>query len=167
MPDMSSVSLILLLLNAMSMKEIGLVVADDECSSKADCRTDLAVDLVCCKGHSRDSERTCTPYNCHDRFCFTDGDCARSECCLDNVCVDSYRCRRCDSNSHCARSEYCCKRGLYPNVCRRSCVAEECDENTDCAAPDECCDSDNKCIQCKNSDSSSFSDGKIAVIVLV
>ncbi|CAB4043348.1 Hypothetical predicted protein, partial [Paramuricea clavata] len=56
---MPSVSMILLLSwNAIRIKEIGLAVAKDECSSKADCHTKLSVNFVCCKGDSCNSERT-------------------------------------------------------------------------------------------------------------
>ncbi|CAB4039905.1 Hypothetical predicted protein [Paramuricea clavata] len=161
---MPSVSMILLLSwNAIFIKKIGLAVAKDECSSKADCHTKLSADIVCCKGHSRDSERPCTPYNCDGHFCFTDGDCARSECCIDAKCTDSFRCRRCDSNGHCASGEYCCKRGHYPNVCRRSCVGEECAENTHCGGPREHCDNNGKCENREKS--CSLSDGTIARII--
>ena len=131
---MSSVSLILFLSwHAIFIKEIGLAVAEEKCSSNADCHAKLSVDFVCCKGHSHNSERTCTQYNCDGHLCFTDGDYARSECCIDTKCINSSRCRRCDENRHCISREYCSKRGNHPNVCRRSCVSEECAENTDCA----------------------------------
>ena len=77
----------------------------DECTSNVDCFTDKVIDSVCCKD-SRDSIRRCTLYNCRGYYCATDGDCSRSECCINNVCTDSYRCLQCDSKNHCASDEF-------------------------------------------------------------
>ena len=60
------------------------VVAEDECSSNADCYADELVHLVCCRD-SYDSERKCTQHNCAGSYCGTDGDCSRSECCINNA----------------------------------------------------------------------------------
>jgi hypothetical protein len=64
-------SSILLSFIAILTRKIGFAEAD-ECSSKADCCTHLALGLVCCKGYSRDSKRICTLHHCDGQFCFTD-----------------------------------------------------------------------------------------------
>ncbi|CAB4039904.1 Hypothetical predicted protein [Paramuricea clavata] len=132
---MSSVFLILLVLS------ISLIVAEDECYTNSDCKSNFReFPVVCCKGNSRPSERTCRPYNCIGQYCITDGDCGGiGECCKDNRCLNYTSCQSCNSNSFCATSEYCCKRGGTINVCRRSCIAERCWNDADCGGPAEYC----------------------------
>ena len=161
-----SVSLTLLLSwTTIFLEEIVLVVARDECTSHADCYTDELKHLVCCKD-SRDSERKCTQHNCVGRYCATDGDCSKSECCINSVCTDSHRCQRCDSKNHCVLHEFCCKRGNNSNVCRRSCEEEDCAKDTDCGGPREFCDSYGICKKREFFDTESLSSGAIAGIII-
>ena len=113
-----------LILNVILISEFHVTLAEDECSTNSECEFLGLPELspVCCKGSSRDSERTCLVLNCKYRYCITDGDCGgMDECCLNNNCAVSNRCPQCTTNSHCAPSEYCCKRDIFV-----SCVGEKC-----------------------------------------
>ena len=140
---MSRASLILILL---SLGKTGQAIEEDQCTVNAECGSNFGhVRIVCCL--SRNGARKCQYNHCLREICLTDGDCGGiSECCRNNVCTND-NCLRCNSNSNCAISEYCCKQGYIPNVCRRSCVGELCIADSDCSGPGEYCDVDKKCAK--------------------